>query len=83
MYTSYKKANMSDSTLLNSLPKIYFDRKKNRGISYVKAYDGNAWNADMIKVMLSKSIPSRWIRSSVPGQTSCYLVRLSYPVSSR
>ena len=37
---------MSDSTLLNSLPKIYFDRKKNRGISYVKAYDGNAWNAD-------------------------------------
>ena len=46
MYTSYKKANMSDSTLLNSLPKIYFDRKKNRGTSYVKAYDGNAWNAD-------------------------------------
>lgn len=37
---------MSDSTLLSSLPKIYFDRKKNRGISYVKAYDGNAWNAD-------------------------------------
>lgn len=28
MYTSYKKANMSDSTLLNSLPKIYFDVKR-------------------------------------------------------
>lgn len=44
MYTSYKKANMSDSTLLNSLPRIYFDRKKSRGISYVKAFDGNAWD---------------------------------------
>lgn len=30
-----------------------------------------------------QKIGSRWIRSSVPGQTSCYLVRLSYPVSSR
>ena len=43
---------MSDSTLLNSLPKIYFDRKKNRGISYVKAYDGNAWNADKVQIPL-------------------------------
>lgn len=46
---------MSDSTLLNSLPKIYFNRKKNRGTSYVKAYDGNAWNAD--KGYAVKSIP--------------------------
>lgn len=45
MYTSNKKVIMSDSTLLNSLPRIYFDRKKNRGISYVKAFDGNAWDA--------------------------------------
>ena len=55
MYTSYKKANMSDSTLLNSLPKIYFDRKKNRGISYVKAM--TVMPGMLIKVMLSKSIP--------------------------
>ncbi|MDD7021741.1 MAG: transposase [Aeromonadales bacterium] len=34
---------MNDQQALARLPRIYYERKKARGVTYVKAFDGNRW----------------------------------------
>ena len=34
---------MSDEAILAGLPRLYYERKPSRGVTYVKAFDGNRW----------------------------------------
>ena len=34
---------MLDDELLKQLPNLYYERKKARGVTYVKTFDGNVW----------------------------------------